>query len=194
MKTKKWISRAVTSVLTIVFLLTLVFAVTSKVSGGPPKVMGYQMMNVLSGSMEPGIHTGSVIAIRPGGDMNRFQEGDVITFRSADNANITITHRIKEVLKASGSVQYVTKGDANDSEDPAPVPAVNVIGQYSNFTVPYLGYTISFVQSKAGVISLMIVPGALLILWQMISMWLMITRLDDKKEKPEEVPQNAVNS
>lgn len=34
---------------------------------GEPQVFGYQLKTVLSGSMEPEIKTGSIIAVKPGG-------------------------------------------------------------------------------------------------------------------------------
>ena len=54
--------------------------ISSKTSEGAPQILGYQLKTVLSGSMEPGIKTGSIIAVKAGGDMTRFQENDVITF------------------------------------------------------------------------------------------------------------------
>ncbi|MFF2450437.1 signal peptidase I [Neobacillus sp. NPDC058068] len=69
--------------------------------------------------MEPGIKTGSIIAVKPGGDMNRFKKGDVITFKMDETK--LVTRRINEVNKNENQVIYWTKGDNNNSEDINPV-------------------------------------------------------------------------
>jgi signal peptidase len=180
-KIKKWIGNITTGLLILVFLMVATFVVSSKMSGGAPKVFGYELLNVLSGSMEPTIKTGSIIAIQPDRDFTKLQEGNIITYRSVDDPNVLITHRILEVQNVGDSFQYVTMGDNNDGKDPVAIPASNVVGLYSGFTIPLLGYVFAFVKSKAGIVSLIIIPGALLILWQMVSVWRMISKLDEDK-------------
>jgi signal peptidase len=181
MKLKKWISRITTIILTILFLTTLTLSISSKISGGAPKIFGYEMMNVLSGSMEPSIHTGSVIFIKAVEPTDGLVAGDVITFKSSDDPNIIITHRITEVQKQGDNVRYVTKGDANDSKDPSPVPIANVVGKFADVTIPFLGYVLTFIKSKAGIVTFMIIPGALLIIWQMFSIWRFISKIDNRQ-------------
>ncbi|GIP40118.1 S26 family signal peptidase [Paenibacillus sp. J31TS4] len=142
-------------------------------------MFGYEMMNVLSGSMEPSIHTGSVIFIKAVEPAVPLAVGDVITFKS-DDPNIIITHRITEVQKQGETVSYMTKGDANDTQDPSPVPIANVIGKYAGVTIPFLGHILTFIKSKAGIVTFMIIPGALLILWQMISIWRYISKMENR--------------
>ena len=57
--------------------------------------------------MEPGIQTGSIIAVKPGGDVTAFQENDVITFM--DEEERLITHRITEVIHSGDEVMYRTR-------------------------------------------------------------------------------------
>lgn len=175
----KWISKLVTYILLLLFLLTLFMVVSSRINGGIPQVFGYQMMNVLSGSMEPDIHTGSVVLIKPGNDPAKYEKGDIITFRSAEENKI-ITHRIMEVNTLQGSVSYTTKGDANDGADHEPVTPSNVIGEYQGFTIPLIGYLFAFIKSKAGIAAFLIVPGALIMLWQMVSIWRLISKMETK--------------
>ncbi|SEU23957.1 signal peptidase I SipW [Paenibacillus sp. NFR01] len=177
---KKLISKTITGIVFLCFILLVVAVVISKASGGEPAFFGYQIKTVLSGSMEPGIHTGSIIAIKPGGDTARFQQGDVITFRSSEN--ILITHRIvnAEVNKATGEATYTTKGDNNNAADQEAVSSTNVVGQYTGFTIPYIGYAMNFAVSKAGSVMLMIVPGLLLLLYALYSSWKAVTALEKK--------------
>ncbi len=76
-----------------------------------PRLMGYEIYNVVSGSMEPEIPVGSAIyveAVPP----EEVQEGDVIAFWSNDSV---IAHRVLRNKLVEGT--FTTKGDANAEED-----------------------------------------------------------------------------
>lgn len=143
------------------------FVVSSKIYGGSPKVFGKELFTVLSGSMEPTILTGSIIAVTPNADEDVYKKGDIITFKAADNPNVLITHRIKDIQRVGNTVQYITKGDNNEVNDASPVPAKNVIGQYTGFTIQYAGFILNFVKSAAGIILCIILPGILLVVWSL---------------------------
>ncbi|SDK35558.1 signal peptidase I SipW [Sediminibacillus albus] len=177
---KKWLSRLVTYTLFATLLFMVFVVISTKASGGEPQIMGYQLKTVLSGSMEPDIQTGSIIAVEPGGDMTKFEKGDVITFQ--EEGNILITHRIVDVITSGENVMYETKGDNNDGPDRNPVLAQNVVGEYTGFTIPYIGYFISFAQSKEGSALLLILPGLLLLGYAAITIWQTIAKIDDKNE------------
>jgi signal peptidase len=83
-------------------------------------------------------------------------------------------------------VHYITKGDNNDANDPSPIPARNVVGLYADFTIPYLGYFLTFAKSKTGIAILLIIPGVYLIVSQMLSLWRAIRESEksSKAEKP----------
>lgn len=170
-----------TTVLLFLLLISMTFfVISSKASGGEPEIFGYQLKTVLSGSMDPGIKTGSVIAVKPGGDMKRFQPGDVITFQEEDGK--LITHRVTEVVDSGGNIMYRTKGDNNDAEDLNPVLSENVVAEYTGFTIPYLGYFINFSQSQNGAF-LLLIPGVILLGYAAITIWRAIKELDVPKEK-----------
>lgn len=158
--------------------------ISSKASGGEPSIFGYQLKTVLSGSMEPGIQTGSIIAIKPGGDMTRFQKGDVITFMQGPDK--LITHRIEKVQGEGKNVKYVTKGDNNNAADSNPVLPNNVVGEYKGFTIPYIGYTMNFAQTKAGAALLLVLPGLLLLIYSGITIWRTISEVEGSKKN--EIP------
>ncbi|WP_078382622.1 signal peptidase I SipW [Sutcliffiella halmapala] len=172
-KTFKTIGKIASGVITFTLFLALIFMVviviSSKASGGEPQVFGYQLKTVLSGSMEPDIKTGSIIAVKPGGDMTRFKEGDVITFQETKEK--LITHRIVEIINSGEHVMYATKGDNNASADSSPVLSENVVAQYTGFTVPYAGYFTDFATSKNGSLLLLILPGILLLIYSGFTIW-----------------------
>ncbi|MGZ7440847.1 signal peptidase I SipW [Paenibacillus sp. TH7-28] len=184
MRIRKWLGNALTILMVAAFITVAGSVVMSKMSGSGPSFYGYQLKTVLSGSMEPSIPTGSIVAIKPGGDMTRFAAGDVITFR-ADEEKL-ITHRIVEVIsnEQTGQLLYRTKGDNNDAADLEPVDPANITGVYTGFTVPYAGYVLNFAGTKLGNVTLLIIPGVLLFLYALASLWKVISALEDKKPDP----------
>jgi signal peptidase I len=174
------INHITTTVLFVLLICMTFFVISSKATGGEPEVFGYQLKTVLSGSMEPGIKTGSIIAVKPGGDMTRFQPEDVITFMEEDGK--LVTHRVTEVISGGDNVMYRTKGDNNNAEDINPVLSQNVVAEYTGFTIPYVGYFINFSQSKNGAF-LLLIPGFLLLGYAGISIWRAIKELEIPKEK-----------
>ena len=155
----------------VVFVLLLLmmavlsfFLIQSKISGGVPTVAGYQMYIVLSGSMSPEFDTGSLAFVRE----TRPEEivvGDIITFRTQAGSDSLTTHRVVEVLR-EGELGFVTRGDANNVNDPNPVLADNVVGRVTG-SIPYLGYLLNYVQTRQGLILLIFVPGVLIILFEL---------------------------
>jgi signal peptidase len=178
MEMKKVISSIVTWFLALVLVLMAVAVIVSKASGGEPSLFGFELKGVLSGSMEPTFMTGSVIVIKPGGDMKRFQKGDIITFRK--DAETLITHRIVDVVKQGSSLSYMTKGDNNAKPDTELVLPENVVGEYVGITIPNLSYVLDFVRSKTGAVVLMIIPGVLLLGYSVLTIRKAIAQLESK--------------
>ncbi len=133
---------------TITTTLVILVAVLAILLAGV-RVMGLQVFSVLSGSMEPNYHTGSLIYVKSV-DYTRLTSGDVITFLLDEDT--VATHRIVGVVpdeEDPAVLRYRTKGDANDAEDGSLVHYKNVIGT-PVFTIPYLGYAANFIQNPPG--------------------------------------------
>lgn len=113
------------------------------------RLVGLQPYVVLSGSMEPTYHVGSLIYVKPV-DYKELQAGDPITFMASEDT--VVTHRITEVLVDEAdpnTIRYFTKGDANDAEDGSSVHYKNIIGK-PVFSIPYLGYVSNYIQNPPG--------------------------------------------
>jgi len=184
-KVWKWMNRIITSVLMVLLVGVAAIVLSTKLASGEPEVFGHQMKTVLSGSMEPGIQTGSIIAVKPVSDGNNLKKNDVITFK--EDAETLITHRIIEVTETKNGSLYTTKGDNNDGPDREQVLADNVIGVYSGLTIPYVGYMVHFSQSPEGSALLLIVPGIFLLGYSVITIWKALRQLDVKDDKPADV-------
>lgn len=110
------------------------------------KALGFQVYAVLSGSMEPTYHVGSLIYVKSV-DTDDIQVGDAITFMLDENT--LATHRVTQVIEDISSVSFKTKGDANNNEDAEAVSAQNVLG-VPKFSIPYLGYVANYIQNPPG--------------------------------------------
>lgn len=181
---KKRVNNFISGILLILLIGVASLVVISKASGGEPQIFGYQFKTVLSGSMEPGIKTGSIIAVKLAEDKTDFKKGDVITFQAEED--ILITHRITEVVNSGDSVLYRTKGDNNNAEDMNPVLSENVVAKYTDFTVPYVGYFINFSQSKNGAL-LLLIPGFLLLIYSAITIWKVLSVIELRPKKQVDI-------
>lgn len=126
------------------------------------RVFGLQVFTVLSGSMEPTYHTGSLIYVKKV-DPYTIQSGQVITFMLDEDT--IATHRVVAVVpdeEDASVIRFRTKGDANESEDGGLVHYKNVIGT-PVFTIPYLGYVASYIQHPPGMY-VAIAAGAVLLM------------------------------
>ena len=134
-------------------------------------------MSVLSGSMEPAIHTGSVIVVKP---VSNYKIGDVISFGKNTKTDIPTTHRIVEVRAQEGQMIYKTKGDANNSEDTSEVLQKDVIGKVY-FSIPYLGYIIDFVKKPVGLMVVIIIPAVIIVYDEIQNIFKEIVKIKEKK-------------
>ena len=123
---------------------------------------GYRSFLVQSGSMEPSIMTGDIIVIqnRIGSSINKYSINDVVTFTNSDNR--IVTHRIVEI-KNGDETQYLTKGDANRSEDEATIIDSQIIGKVV-LVIPKLGFLVAYTKTLWGLIILVLIPATIYIL------------------------------
>lgn len=123
------------------------------------RIIGFTPYVVLSGSMEPTYHVGSLIYVRSVSPES-IEAGDPITFVMNDSGTIA-THRVTEVDKENQC--FYTKGDANNTADASPVTYDNLIGK-AIFTIPKLGFFSDWVMSPPGSYLAMAAGGILLLL------------------------------
>ena len=90
---------------------------------------------IVSNSMNPTISKGDLVLLQKT-DASALQVGDVIQY---ELENIQVFHRIIDVRYNEGIRYFITKGDANNAEDPNPVTEVQVMGKYMG-RIPYIGW------------------------------------------------------
>ena len=111
-----------------------------------PRLFGCQVYNVVSGSMEPAIPTGSLVYVQSA-VASEIETNDIIAFYGENDTGAIITHRVVKNQVVSG--QFVTKGDANEQEDLNPVSYDRFIGKVT-FHVPVLGSILALVATTYG--------------------------------------------
>ena len=183
------------------------------------RLVGLTPYAVLSGSMEPTYHVGSLIyvgKIAP----EEITVGTPITFVVNEDL-LLATHRVVDievqttksvpmvdeagqpVLDAQGNpvsqevpldepaYYFTTKGDANDAIDGTPVYYKNVVGK-PVFSLPYLGYLSSWLQTRQGMIMGISIALVLLLLTFLPDL---LSLADDEPQKERkkrpEPPQSA---
>lgn len=127
-----------------------------------PRLFGLDARTLYTNSMAPAIPAGSLEIVRAV-DPRAIQEGDVILFNSPWNPSQQVSHRVMEIEREGGQLAFRTKGDANESADPRPVPTGQVRGKVVAH-VPWLGYVTAFVRTPLGFLLLLVVPS-LFIAW-----------------------------
>ncbi len=128
----KWVATTLWWLALLLLALLLVCVIGAKLRGRVPQIFGYSVMQIISGSMEEEIPTGSYILVRSC-DPTAVEPGQIISFYSDDPAiyGMPNTHRVKEILHlADGSLAFRTQGDAADHPDPLPARADALIGVY----------------------------------------------------------------
>ncbi|MDF2626420.1 MAG: signal peptidase type [Symbiobacteriaceae bacterium] len=181
----KILNGAITVFLILVIALFGGLAFSARKSGDAiPTIMGHKVLTVLSGSMEPAIHTGDVIIVKPlRNPAAEVKDGDIITFRTQEKADMLITHRVSgTILVNNQPVAFTTKGDANESPDLGVLNPNQIVGKYQ-WRVPYFGYFASFMRQPVGIITMVILPGLIIIGLEFRKMWQTLSEAEKAKEE-----------
>ena len=204
--------RRIWSVITTIVVILIVFLAIALVG---VRVVGLTPYTVLSGSMEPTYHVGSLIYVKEA-EPAEIEVGDPITFVVNEDL-LVATHRVVEIdvqtsrqqaivdengeamVDAEGNPIYeevpldepayyfTTKGDANDAVDGAQVYYKNLLG-VPVFTIPYLGYLSSWIQTKKGMIISINVALILLLLTFLPDLLRSVDDAPKKKKKRRKRP------
>lgn len=101
------------------------------------KLAGWQVLNVLTGSMRPTIVPGQVVVVSPEA-ATAIRPGQIVTFRRPSGSG-TLTHRVARAQpQANGEIQVTTKGDANVGTETWRIPANGTVGVH-RATLPAFG-------------------------------------------------------
>ena len=128
-----------------------------------PTFLGMDSFIIDGGSMRPAVPAGALVVAKRV-DPAVVEAGDIITFRHATTPANPVTHRVVKVLReADGTVNLLTKGDANSSADPEPIATALPVSRMV-YSLPYAGYVLEFSRTNTGKGALIVAPALLLLL------------------------------
>lgn len=157
-------SAALTATLALILVANVYTIVMRAVTDElQPAFFGFSTAVVISGSMSGSIEVNDMIVIR---ERSSYAVGDVITF---ERGGSLITHRI--IAESEGG--FITKGDANNTEDRDAVAPDSIVGKVV-LVIPRVGRAIELLRTPLGM-TVLVFAGFLLIELPML--------LDRKKEK-----------
>jgi signal peptidase len=152
----KIIVKIISGLVIMFLILVALLLITSTV----PIPGNIKVFNVLTGSMEPKIKTGSMVIVR---QAENYKIGDIITFVSSNKVDRTpITHRIHDMKIKNGSPFYITKGDANEVQDSGEIGQKQIIGKLI-FKIPFIGAVVNVAKTPIGFTLLIIIPAVIFI-------------------------------
>ena len=169
------IMNILSKVVVVVVVAAALLLVGSRLAGLRPFV-------VLSGSMEPAYHVGSLIFVNEV-EPEDVKVGDPITFVMNEDLMVA-THRVVEI--DSENRTFTTKGDANDYADGNPVHFNNLVGK-PVISIPKAGYLVNFVKQPPGIYLAIAVVALIMLL-------AFLPDLFRKEEKKDKEKKNSVNS
>lgn len=175
MQMPKKVKKIWDTVTTVLVVLVVIFAVFLMGS----RLVGLQVYHVVSPSMEPTYSEGDLLYVKEV-DPDSVKVGDPITFVLNEDL-VVATHRV--VAIDSENRQFTTKGDANETEDAAPVHFNNLIG-VPVFSIPLLGYVSAYIQSPPG---MYVAIGLGVVLLAAVFLPDLLTKRAKKEEMQEEV-------
>jgi signal peptidase I len=116
------------------------------------KTSGLRFYSVQTSSMSPVLQPSDLlITTKPA----NLQPGDIISYRSSNNTEQIVSHRIVQAYPGKGYV--ITRGDNLNYPDP-PVAYSSVTGKAIK-SVPELGYLVDLIHKPLGLISLVYLPA-----------------------------------
>jgi signal peptidase len=144
-----------------------------------PAFLGYKMYVIISGSMQPELEVGDIVVVKKI-NPNDLKKDDVISFRKGQTI---ITHRIAEVKNAEEKLQFLTKGDNNNTSDKDLVSEKEVEGIVVN-KIQKLGKIVLKLRDKTLIIFIILIYYVFLMYDQSIQKRKNIRRI--KREEYEE--------
>lgn len=141
----------------LLVVVIVVFGISLK-TGEQPSLFNYKMFIVQSNSMSPEFETGSLLFVSM--DTEGLVKGDIITYKKAES-DISTTHRIVDIVEDNARL-FITKGDANNINDPLPVAEEEVIGRVS-LSIPMIGYAFGFMQARMRLLLFGLIPSIVII-------------------------------
>lgn len=193
------LSAFVCFLLTMIVLINLTLVIESVVSPSePPNILGYVpiVRNASYSYNSPSIPDGA-LGLAKTEDTYNLQKGDTVAFinpkysssdvEARNNMLIGTIYGVNETNELQKS--YTVQGmDTTSSQDSITIYCDEIVGKIA-FSIPYLGYILSFVQKPIGIIICVGIPLLAFLMYDIIRRYKMNTYSDiDDVESLEKTP------
>ncbi len=162
----KKMSEILTSVAIVILVCTTIYAVICTSNGKVASFFGRSVLRVVTGSMEPSIHSGDYITIEKVNTAS-LQYGDIISFYS-DDPQIKGKLNTHRILAVNDDGSFLTKGDANSSADDTVVSPDKVVGKYTG-KVRFLRWIMSFTSRRKLIFIAVIIPMTAICVYEVVT-------------------------
>ena len=123
---------------------------------------GWRPVVLVSGSMSPGMPTGTLVLTRPV-PADEVRVGDVVTV-TVPGTDARVTHRVTGLTTEGGTTWTTLRGDANDADDSGAYPLAGTVLRAAA-SVPVLGRAVTgapatvLVVGSAALVVIALLPG-----------------------------------
>jgi signal peptidase len=135
-----------------------------------PRVLPYQTVTMLTGSMRPMIEPGSV-AVEVSEPVAALRPGQVISFHAPVSGHPVVTHRVVSVRRVSSQVLVQTRGDANSGNDPWTAVVHGARVWQVRAVIPWLGSALRMLRQPTMHAVVGYVAPAALLCWFVAEVW-----------------------
>lgn len=144
---------------TVIVAVVAVVVVVGTVEGIPHALgTSHPLLAIATDSMVPTLHRGSLVVIQHV-PASAITVGTIVAYTTTCLPS-PVVHRVVSITNGPNGTVYTTKGDANPSADPCPVPYNSVLGRVAAI-VPVAGFFILSPALTAGAVGVAVLLGIL---------------------------------
>lgn len=130
--------------------------------------LGVQPYVIVSGSMEPTIHTGDAVIglVLDEQERQEVKVGDIVSYYIGNPLDRTvIIHRVEAIDEETGKLVF--KGDANNEVDAEEVSREQLLAKYA-VRIPGFGFVLEKIKTVPGAIMLLLFGFAVVMFWEFL--------------------------
>ena len=190
----KKLKTIITVFLLVITFILVVFFVITRVQGKTPELFGYQILRVVTPSMEPELKVGDIILTKRVDDITEVKKDDIITYNGEAGSynGKLITHKvIVEPYQRDDAYFLRTQGIANEFTDPE-IRGNQVVGKMIA-SLPFIAALYNFFMSPWGLAVVLLIL-ALLFLGEILNLRKIIKTPDDEFKDDFDESEKAVLS
>ncbi|CAB4339626.1 unannotated protein [freshwater metagenome] len=131
--------------------------------------IGQRPFTVLTGSMSPTIAAGDVVVVKKISPLDA-QVGNIVSFTDPGGTGEMITHRVRSIRSRGATVDFQTRGDANNVSERWTVARSGAVGLVTE-RIPAVGNAFVYLSGRPARLLLIVIPLLLLASLEIWHVW-----------------------